>query len=161
MNACYANAEGTKTPYWMGCYGIGVSRIVQAIAEQKNDDRGIIWPWSLTPFHVVVIPVNAEKNGSDAEHIYESLSGYGISVLIDDRELRIGEKLTDAELLGWPIQVVVGKSWEQDKKLEIRWRDPATADSRFTIPKPGTLPTATMTVEDFAALCVELGDRQN
>jgi len=161
MGACYASELGKKTPYWMGCYGIGVSRIVQAIVEQHNDERGIIWPWSLTPFHIVVIPVNAEKNGADAETIYQQLqSDSDLRVLIDDRDLRIGEKLTDAELIGIPLQVLVGRTWEQEHKLEVRLRDVAAADARFSVSKPGSLPTATMTIDELEAFCRELDERQ-
>ena len=111
----------------MGCYGIGISRIVQAIVEQRNDARGIRWPWALAPFQVVVIPVNAERNGAAGEETYRELARNGVRVLIDDRDARIGEKLTDAELLGWPLQVLVGRAWDKERKLEVRWRDAAAA----------------------------------
>ncbi len=154
MDAGFANGAGEKIPFSMGCYGIGVSRIVQTIVEQRNDDRGIIWPWSLTPYQVSVIPVNADKNLKDAERIYKYLEQRGFRVLLDDRDARIGEKLTDHELLGWPLQVLVGRTWERDQTLEVRWRDVNTSDgARFVIPKAGTLPTAFMSLEEFAEFC--------
>lgn len=160
MDACYASDQGERVPYWMGCYGIGISRIVQAIVEQGNDDRGIRWSWNIAPFQVVVIPVHAGKNMEDAMRIYDALKEQpNVRILIDDRDLRIGEKLTDAELLGWPLQVLVGKTWEQEQKLEVRWRDEQSSDARFSIPKPGTLPTAAMTMEEFTAFVRELDQR--
>lgn len=122
MHAVFADSNGNQVPFWMGCYGVGVSRIVQASVEQHNDERGIIWPWTLAPFQVTVLPVNS-TNLSTAEEIHSALEERGIRVMLDDRDLRIGEKFADAELLGWPIQVVVGRSWDKDGLLEVRLRD--------------------------------------
>jgi len=156
MEATYADAAGEHTAFWMGCYGIGVSRIVQATVEQHHDERGIIWPWSLAPFQVAVIPANAEKHLSAAEEIYEGLKEAGLRVLLDDRPARIGEKLTDAELLGWPAQVVVGRSWENEKKVELRWRDLRDWDAKiFEEPRPGSLPTAVVDLEEAARFLKE------
>ena len=154
MNATFTAANGDAVPFWMGCYGIGVSRIVQAIVEQRYDDRGILWPFALTPFDMVVIPVKGEHL-SPATELYHQLTKEGISVLLDDRDARIGEKLTDAELQGWPIQVLLGRSWDSGRELEVRWRDPANFDtSVFTT--GGKLPTATMTIDELTKLIVRL-----
>ncbi len=155
MGAGYTDQHGAKVSFWMGCYGVGVSRIVQAIVEQKNDARGILWPVALAPYQVCVIPVTS-KNLDDAKSVYESLKKTGIRTLLDDREARIGEKLTDAELLGWPLQVLVGRAWENEEKLEVRLRDEQNAtDSRFSTLKEGALPTAFMSSEELTAYCTE------
>ncbi len=149
MGATFIAADGEQVPFWMGCYGIGVSRIMQAAVEQHNDDRGIIWPWTLAPFHIVVIPVNPNKHLVDAESIYNQLREEGFRVLLDDRDARLGEKLTDAELLGWPLQVLIGRSWENDRKLEIRQRHAGNVDTDIFTVKEDSLPTATMSIENL------------
>jgi len=157
MNATFVAADGSRIPFWMGCYGIGVSRIVQAAVEQHNDARGILWPWELTPFQAVVIPVVAEKHLATAEDVYLALSGSGFRILLDDRNVRIGEKLTDAELLGWPVQVIIGRSWESEKKLEVRLRDKRLMDAfsvdakMFSI-REDSLPSASMSIEELCTL---------
>lgn len=156
MRAGYTNQSGGNTEYWMGCYGIGVSRIVQAIVEQQHDDRGIRWPWILAPYQLCIIPASP-KNNVDADTIYEELKAKGWRVLIDDRETRIGEKLTVAEVLGWPIQILVGRSWDSEKKLEVRLRNPRdTSDSRFSVSKEGALPTAFMSLDELDSYCKKL-----
>ncbi|MDP2789423.1 MAG: proline--tRNA ligase [bacterium] len=157
MNATFTAADNSKVPFWMGCYGIGVSRIVQAAVEQWNDDRGIIWPWAITPFQVVVIPVVVEKHLAVAEEIYVELQKFGFRVLLDDRDMRIGEKFTDAELLGWPVQVVIGRAWEKDQKLEVRIRDTRLAlargvDLQVFSSRKGSLPSADFSLEDLRSL---------
>ncbi|MDP1706247.1 MAG: proline--tRNA ligase [bacterium] len=132
MGAGFLDEKGQKKNFWMGCYGIGISRMVQAIVEQKNDEIGIIWPAALAPFQVVVIPAK-ETDFSEAEKIYEELRSHGYRVLFDDRDERIGVKFTDAELLGWPFQIVVGRDWEKDKKLEVRDRENKNAASPMTV----------------------------
>jgi len=151
MDATFTAADSTKIPFWMGCYGIGVSRIVQAAVEQHNDERGIIWPWTLAPFQVVIIPVNATKHKEVSQHFYDQFQAEGIRVLLDDRNARIGEKLTDAELLGWPLQVLIGRSWESEQKLEVRQRDTRTIDSSVFKMENGFPPTANMTIEQLLA----------
>ncbi|MBQ6894301.1 MAG: proline--tRNA ligase, partial [Clostridia bacterium] len=95
----------------MGCYGIGVSRCMAAIIEQSSDENGIIWPVSVAPYHVIVVPVNTknEEQVKLAEEIYETLRKSGIEVLIDDRNERAGVKFKDAELIGIPLRINVGK----------------------------------------------------
>ncbi|MET1032834.1 proline--tRNA ligase [Domibacillus tundrae] len=111
MNAVYLDENGRTQPMIMGCYGIGVSRIVAAIAEQFNDENGFVWPVNLTPFDVHVIPVNvkdaAQVKASD--DIYTALRSAGITVLLDDRAERAGVKFTDSDLIGLPIRVTAGK----------------------------------------------------
>lgn len=147
MRATFSNEKGEATNFWMGCYGIGVSRVVQSIVEQSNDERGIIWPWALTPFQAVVIPANA-GNMKDGETVYGQLSQAGFRVLFDDRDERIGVKFNDAELLGWPFQVVVGRDWQKNGKLEVRARNLRDFD-RSVFEATDSLPKALLTVDEL------------
>jgi len=95
----------------MGCYGIGVTRVLAAIIEQHHDDNGIIWPVSVAPYHVVVVPVNVKDENQfiAAKEIYGMLKENGIEVIIDDRDERAGVKFKDADLIGIPMRITVGK----------------------------------------------------
>ena len=95
----------------MGCYGIGVTRTLASIIEQHNDENGIIWPLSVAPYHVSVVPVNVkdEDQMRIAEEIYTNLKDMGVEVLMDDRNERAGVKFKDSELMGIPMRVTVGK----------------------------------------------------
>lgn len=112
MNAIYQDENGKTNPFIMGCYGIGVSRTASAVVESFHDDNGIQWPMTVTPYHVVVIPVNVkvEEQLSTATNIYNQLQAKGIEVVIDDRTDRAGVKFKDADLIGYPIRVTCGKS---------------------------------------------------
>jgi prolyl-tRNA synthetase len=111
LGATYLDPEGTERPIVMGCYGIGPARIVAAAIEQGADEKGIVWPRSLTPWdvHVIALGRPGEETFEAAERLYEELSTAGLAALFDDREAGAGEKLTDAELLGCPLRLVVGK----------------------------------------------------
>ena len=112
------------TPY-MGCYGIGVTRIVAAAIEQNHDERGIIWPEPLAPFDVVLVALNLQKSERVRElsdRLYGELSAAGIDVLYDDRDARPGVKFADAELLGIPHRIVVGERGIEAGRLEYRGR---------------------------------------
>lgn len=111
MNATFIDENGESKPFVMGCYGIGVTRTVAAIIEQNNDENGIIWPMSVAPYHIVIIPVNIkdENQMRVAEELYSNLKKLGIDVLMDDRNERAGVKFKDADLLGIPMRVTVGK----------------------------------------------------
>ncbi len=162
MNAGFMNSDGIKSFYWMGCYGIGISRIAQAIVEQSNDEQGIIWPLSLAPFTGVVIPVNTDKHLDTAINIYTQLQQAGINVLLDDRPKHIGEKLTDAELLGWPFQILIGKNWDQDKKLEVRQRWKKNYDREmFTQKDENSTPLATLTLTELQNYLVKCINNPN
>lgn len=112
MNATVLDESGKATVMQMGCYGMGVTRLVGAIIEQNHDDKGIIWPEVVAPFQVIMIPVNAHKSDAvrdAAEVLYDDLSNMGIDVLLDDREgIRPGVKFADAELMGIPHRIVIG-----------------------------------------------------
>lgn len=111
LNCIYLDESGKENPMVMGCYGIGVNRTMAAIIEQNNDENGIIWPMSVAPYHVIVIPVNIEDSVQMelAEKIYESLQSAGVEVMLDDRDERAGVKFKDADLIGIPIRITVGK----------------------------------------------------
>jgi len=122
MKAKFIDKDGKEKPMVMGCYGIGVSRIVAAVIEGSYDEKGIIWPVSIAPFQVIVIPVIEESYVKEAaEKIYNNLLNEKIEVLIDDRNETAGVKFTDAELIGIPIIIVVGKKVKEGK-VEIRKR---------------------------------------
>ena len=112
MNATVLDESGKAVIMQMGCYGMGVTRLVGAIIEQNHDDNGIIWPESIAPFRVIVIPINAHKSEQvrdAAESLYAELSDRGVEVLLDDREdVRPGAKFADAELMGIPHRIVIG-----------------------------------------------------
>jgi prolyl-tRNA synthetase len=109
----------------MGCYGIGVTRIVAAAIEQNHDSRGIIWPDAIAPFQMVVVPLNAAKSQrvrETSERLYAELLAAGYDVLLDDRDERPGVKFADSELIGIPHRVVVGDRGLEAGKLEYRQR---------------------------------------
>ncbi|NLP50527.1 proline--tRNA ligase [Bacillus sp. RO1] len=124
MGANFLDENGRNQPMIMGCYGIGVSRVLAAIVEQYHDENGIVWPKAVTPFDVHVIPVNTknEAQASLAEEIYSELRNSGMAVLLDDRQERPGVKFTDADLIGLPVRVTVGKKAEE-KIVEVKWRE--------------------------------------
>jgi len=115
----------------MGCYGIGVTRIVAASIEQNHDERGIIWPDPLAPYHVALIPLNLQKSArvrAAADALYAALGAAGIDVLYDDRDARPGVKFADAELLGIPHRLVLGERGLEAGSCEYRHR--RAADSQ-------------------------------
>lgn len=122
MGAYFQDEDGTLKPFVMGCYGLGVSRLVSAVAEIHHDEDGLCWPPSIAPFDVILILVNSqdEEQRNTAEEIYSQLSSK-MSVLYDDREESPGVKFKDAELIGIPLQIVVGRK-VKEKKVEIRVR---------------------------------------
>lgn len=129
MNAVVLTETGQSQVISMGCYGIGVSRVVAAAIEQHHDDRGIIWPAAIAPFEVAVVPVNAHKSQrvrEQAESIYESLQAAGIDVVIDDRGLRPGVAFADMDLLGIPHRLVIGERGLDNGVVEYKYR--ATGD---------------------------------
>ena len=111
MNATFKDENGEDHPYWMGCYGIGITRTMQAIVEQHHDDKGIIWPLSVAPYHVIVTVVKSsdETQMKLAYDIERKLEELGVEVMVDDRDERVGVKFNDADLIGIPIRITVGK----------------------------------------------------
>jgi prolyl-tRNA synthetase len=117
MGANFTNEAGKTEPLWMGCYGIGVSRLAQAAVEQSYDQDGIIWPVAIAPYHVVVIVPNISDNEKMAvgEKLYAEFKQAGVEVLFDDRKERAGVKFKDSELIGIPYRVVTGRSLSEGK----------------------------------------------
>ncbi len=125
MQASVLDEAGKPVTMYMGCYGIGVTRIVAAAVEQNNDAAGICWPEPLAPFSVVVVPLNAGKSprvAAAAEQLYADLQAIGLEVLLDDRDARPGVKFADAELLGIPHRIVVSDRGLDAGRLEYRHR---------------------------------------
>jgi prolyl-tRNA synthetase len=124
MEVMFQNQEGKRTTATMGCYGIGVSRLMAAIVEQCNDENGIAWPTHLAPFQVAIITMSKSDTGLKAsENIYNELQNAGIEVLWDDRKERPGVKFKDAELMGIPLHVVIGDRGLENGIIEIRPRN--------------------------------------
>ena len=124
MGATFMNKDGKEQPFIMGCYGVGVSRTLAAIIEQHNDENGMIWPMSVAPAHVCILPL---ATGDDlvqpaAEKLAEELANLGLEVVIDDRKERAGVKFAEADLMGWPLQVIMGKRGLAEGKVEIKRR---------------------------------------
>ncbi|MEW5692480.1 MAG: proline--tRNA ligase [Candidatus Hydrogenedentota bacterium] len=125
MNAIYQNENGEDKLIIMGCYGIGVSRIVAASIEQNNDERGIIWPLPIAPFDVIVLPLEKEGLVFDKSiEISKKLTSAGFEVILDDRDYRPGYKFADAELIGIPFQIALGKKFKETGKYELKIRRP-------------------------------------
>lgn len=123
MNAVYLDENGRTQPMIMGCYGIGVSRIIAAMAEEFNDEKGFVWPVNLAPFDAHVIPVNVkdEAQVKAADEIYAALRSAGMTALLDDRAERAGVKFTDSDLIGLPIRITAGKK-AADGIVEVKVR---------------------------------------
>ncbi|MCX7841770.1 MAG: proline--tRNA ligase [Clostridia bacterium] len=111
LGCVYLDEAGKENPMVMGCYGIGINRTMAAVIEQNNDENGIIWPMSVAPYHVIIVPVNTTEPAQMeiAEKIYRDLQAAGIEVMLDDRNERPGVKFKDADLIGIPIRITVGK----------------------------------------------------
>jgi prolyl-tRNA synthetase len=124
LKATYLDADGKEQFLYMGCYGIGVSRIVAAAIEQGNDNNGIIWPMALAPFQVGLIPIaiNDPEVWGCAEKLHADLQAAGVEVLLDDRDERPGVKFKDCDLLGLPLRVVVGAKGLAQGAAEVRHR---------------------------------------
>lgn len=124
MKATYLDETGKSQEMQMGCYGIGVSRVVAASIEQNNDENGVIWPMAIAPYEVNVIPVNAkyEEGMKYAEELYKQLKEAGVDVIMDDRDISPGVKFKDSDLIGFPMRVVVGEKNFKDGKVEIKMR---------------------------------------
>ncbi len=125
LGAYFLDEQEQRRPIIMGCYGIGVNRIVAALAETKHDQNGLVWPLSIAPYEVLVLAVNMddEQVVQTADRIYESLKQAGVDVLYDDRAARPGVKFKDADLIGFPLRVVVGAKGLKQGVVELSWRD--------------------------------------
>jgi len=124
MNAQFTNEAGTREDIMMGCYGIGVSRVLMAVIEQNNDEKGIIWPKSLAPFdvHIILIDPKNEKQVELSQQIEKDLNQLNLDVLIDDRNERPGVKFSESDLIGLPIRLTIGKNIDNGF-VEIKFRN--------------------------------------
>jgi prolyl-tRNA synthetase len=132
MKALYLDRDGRQQPFEMGCYGIGVTRIVGAAIEQNNDARGIVWPMPMAPFQLAIVPVGYHKNAAvreAADRLYEQCRAAGVDALLDDRDERPGVMFADMELVGIPCRVVVGERGLRDGRIELQGRRDAEAQS--------------------------------
>lgn len=124
LGATYLDAEGRERPIEMGCYGIGITRLLAAAIEQNHDTNGIIWPFPIAPFQVHILPINYKEEQIRAvtDVLYENLSRHGTEVLLDDRDERPGVKFKDADLIGVPLRVTIGAKGLEKGCVEVRWR---------------------------------------
>jgi prolyl-tRNA synthetase len=124
LEATYQDEDGSQKLYVMGCYGIGISRIMAAAVEQHHDDAGIVWPKVLAPYEVAVIMANADEPSvaSEADRIHAELTDRGVEAVLDDRAERAGVKFADADLVGYPVQVVVGSRGLESGTVDLKLR---------------------------------------
>jgi prolyl-tRNA synthetase len=123
MGATFADEDGVERPFLMGCYGVGVSRALAAVIEQHADDDGVAWPVSVAPFEVVVVPLGDDELVVEvSERLSRELMEEGIEAILDDRGERAGVKFADADLIGFPFQVVVGSRSVKEGSVEVKVR---------------------------------------
>ena len=134
LDATFLDEDGVERPLVGGSYGVGPARVMAAAVEQSHDDDGIIWPASIAPYdvHVLALHGGAEDVLADAEKLASILSDWGLDVLLDDRDERPGEKFADADLIGAPLRVIVGKKTLEDGSVDVRKRDGA-AEARVAL----------------------------
>jgi prolyl-tRNA synthetase len=125
LNATFLDADGQRKPSVMGCYGIGITRTLQAIIEQGNDKDGVIWPLSVAPYQVCITPLAVAPESQAmqlAEKFYAELTAKGVEVILDDRDERPGVKFKDADLVGFPIRIALGEKSLAKGEVEIKPR---------------------------------------
>src|SRR5262249_27239089 len=134
LDATFLDEDGTERPLVMGSYGIGLARIMAAAVEQNHDEHGISWPAAIAPYdvHLVVLPGLEERGAAAADE----LAAAGLDVLLDDRDLRAGEKFADADLIGLPLRVTMGKKTLEDGMVDVRERATG-ADRRVNVGQIG------------------------
>ncbi len=125
MKATFLDQEGKSRPCVMGCYGIGINRIIAAAIESHHDDGGIIWPMSVAPFHVLICCLDTKNDevSRTCQDIHDTLESHGVEVLLDDRGIRPGPKFKDADLIGIPVRITVGQRSLKDGLVEVKNRD--------------------------------------
>src|SRR5262249_1704646 len=129
MGATFLDDKGNEAPVIMGCYGIGVSRLLAAAVEAGHDDNGIVWPLSIAPYEAVVIPLQVQNAAvmEAAGALAGQFEAAGVDVLFDDRDQRPGVKFKDADLIGIPLRVVVGERGLKEGTIEVKWRNATAA----------------------------------
>jgi len=154
MGATYTDESGVDRPFIMGCYGVGVTRSLAAVVEQHHDEQGIVWPVSVAPAEVAVIPLSVGDDAvhPQAEELWSALASRGIEVVIDDRDERAGVKFADADLIGWPFQVVVGKNGLAAGQVEVKER---ATQERTSVPVEDAIDRIVAMVDEARArLCI-------
>ncbi len=134
LNATFLDADGSRKPLVMGCYGIGATRTLQAVIEQGNDKDGIIWPLSVAPYQVCITPLGIAPESQAmqlAEKFYAELTAKGVDVMLDDRDERPGVKFKDADLVGFPIRISLGEKSLAKGEVEIKPRTGALQNVPF------------------------------
>ncbi len=138
MNATYLDEQQVKKPLVMGCYGIGVSRLVATAIEQHNDENGILWPLSIAPYHVHLVTLGKEADvAGAAEKLYAELTARGVEVLWDDRDERPGVKFKDADLIGIPMRVTIGAKGLANGNVELKPRSEPDPKKSELVPLTG------------------------
>ncbi len=137
MGATFTAEDGSEQPFIMGCYGVGISRSLAAVIEQHNDEAGILWPVTVAPLEVAVLPLASDGEPAEvAERLWNDLADAGVEVVIDDRAERPGVKFADADLIGWPYQIIVGARGLAEGVVEMKVR--ATGE-REKVPVDGAV----------------------
>lgn len=133
LELAYTDESGQRWPAVMGCYGIGIGRVMGTVAEVLSDEAGLIWPESIAPFdvHILLLTADHLESAQRAVRIYKQLLEAGYSVLIDDRRASVGQKFADADLIGIPYQIIIGAK-QEDGRVEIKYR---TTGERFSVPE--------------------------
>ncbi len=129
LDATFDDESANRQPIIMGCYGIGVNRIIAGLAETKHDENGLIWPLAVAPYSVILCPLGVaeEETTRVTKAVYSQLQAAGVDVLLDDRDQRPGVKFKDADLIGIPLRVVIGGKGLKDGVIEVKWRNEAEA----------------------------------
>jgi len=137
LGALFIDQSGTSRPIIMGCYGIGLDRMLAAAIELHHDDKGIIWPMSIAPYHIYLCSLNPENPdvAAAAEKVYNDLEVQGFEVLFDDRNESPGVKFNDADLLGIPLRITISPRTLEKNSAEIKWR---WAKEAALVPLAGT-----------------------
>jgi len=140
MKATFTDVDGKEKPYVMGCYGIGISRTAAAAVERYHDENGIIWPIALAPYHVIIVPVNIkdELQMKVANEMYQELLAKDVEVVIDDRDERPGVKFKDADLIGFPYRITVGKTIQEDQGGLVEFKTRSTGEMVTIKPQDAT-----------------------
>jgi prolyl-tRNA synthetase len=141
MQAVFQDSDGQERPFVMGCYGIGITRVVAAAIEQNHDENGIIFPVPLAPFTAIILNLESKDEAvtEAAEDVYRSLQQLGVETLLDDRDERPGSKFKDADLLGIPFRIMIGKRFAKEGKVEIRRRRDGFTEAVDLQELPGVL----------------------
>jgi prolyl-tRNA synthetase len=129
FGATYLDDKGVPHPLIMGCYGIGIARILLAAVETHHDDRGIIWPASIAPYSVVLTPIKYDGEVKRVtDKLYQDLTATGIDTILDDRDARPGVKFADADLIGFPVRINIGERGLKEGKVEFKPRRSSEAE---------------------------------